>query len=198
MHSTIHAVCGQQKGQNRAKSHVTDINFFFFLVKRAGRHFGFFKRAGHHENGAGRRALQKKPRQNTEIQYCLVYPHNSIEMQSLMIKRAVLHNNKHHRITGVYPSRLTNKHGMERNTYTSSCEQRGRHTESMSSSGCGRSDCRSADTACASYCDAFRSWMYPSSTTHMRSRANIIYINFYSAKILRKPEQKSTPKSGLR
>ena len=25
MHSTIHAVCGQQKGQNRAKSHVTDI-----------------------------------------------------------------------------------------------------------------------------------------------------------------------------
>ena len=39
--------------------------FFFFLVKRAGRHFGFFKRAGHHEKGAGRRALQKKPRQNT-------------------------------------------------------------------------------------------------------------------------------------
>ena len=59
MHSTIHAVCGQQKGQNRAKSHV------FFLVKRAGRHFGFFKRAGRHEKGAGRRALQKKPRQNT-------------------------------------------------------------------------------------------------------------------------------------
>ena len=28
------------------------------LVKKAGRHFGFFKRAG-------RRALQKKPRQNT-------------------------------------------------------------------------------------------------------------------------------------
>ena len=35
------------------------------LVKRAGRHFGFFKRAGRHEKGAGRRALQKKPRQNT-------------------------------------------------------------------------------------------------------------------------------------
>ena len=65
MHSTIHAVCGQQKGQNRAKSHVTDIFNFFFLVKRAGRHFGFFKRAGRHEKGAGRRALQKKPRQNT-------------------------------------------------------------------------------------------------------------------------------------
>ena len=68
MHSTIHAVCGQQKGQNRAKSRVTDIfkkkkkKFFVFLVKRAGRHFGFFKRAGRHEKGAGRRALQKKPR----------------------------------------------------------------------------------------------------------------------------------------
>ena len=31
----------------------------------AGRHFDFFKRAGRHEKGAGRRALQKKPRQNT-------------------------------------------------------------------------------------------------------------------------------------
>ena len=31
----------------------------------AGRHFGFFKRAGRHKKGAGRRALQKKPRQNT-------------------------------------------------------------------------------------------------------------------------------------
>ena len=41
--------------------------FFFFLVKRAGRHFGFFKRAGRHEKGAGRHALQKKPRQNTAI-----------------------------------------------------------------------------------------------------------------------------------
>ena len=39
--------------------------FFFFLVKRAGRHFGFFKRAGRHEKGTGRRALQNKPRQNT-------------------------------------------------------------------------------------------------------------------------------------
>ena len=39
--------------------------FFFFLVKSAGCHFGFFKRAGRHEKGAGRRALQKKPRQNT-------------------------------------------------------------------------------------------------------------------------------------
>ena len=57
MHSTIHAVSGQQKGQNRAKSHVTDIfkkkKNYFFLVKRAGRHFGFFKRAGRHEKGAG-------------------------------------------------------------------------------------------------------------------------------------------------
>ena len=38
---------------------------FFFLLKRAGRHFGFLKRAGRHEKGTGRRALQKKPRQNT-------------------------------------------------------------------------------------------------------------------------------------
>ena len=47
---------------------MTDIFFYyyyFFLVKRAGRHFGFFKRAGRHEKGAGRRALQKKPRPNT-------------------------------------------------------------------------------------------------------------------------------------
>ena len=43
---------------------MTDI---FFLVKRAGRHFGFFKRAERHEKGAGRRALQKKPRQNTGV-----------------------------------------------------------------------------------------------------------------------------------
>ena len=59
MHSTIHAVCGQQKGQNRAKKPcVTDIvKKKKKLVKRAGRHFGFFKRAGRHEKGAGRRAL---------------------------------------------------------------------------------------------------------------------------------------------
>ena len=51
---------------------MTDIfkNIFFFLVKRAGRHFGFFKRAGRHEKGAGRRALQKKPRQNTAVYTC--------------------------------------------------------------------------------------------------------------------------------
>ena len=71
MHSTIHAVCGQKKGKTELKAiRVTDnlktfFFFFFFLVKRAGRHFGFFKRAGRHEKGAERRALQKKPRQNT-------------------------------------------------------------------------------------------------------------------------------------
>ena len=64
MHSTIHAVCGQQKGQNRVVL-IFFFFFFFFLVRRAGRHFGFSKRAGRHEKGAGRRALQKKPRQNT-------------------------------------------------------------------------------------------------------------------------------------
>ena len=41
---------------------MTDINFFFFGVKRAGRHFGFLKRAGRHQKGAGRRALEKRPR----------------------------------------------------------------------------------------------------------------------------------------
>ena len=41
--------------------------FFFKLVKRAGRHFGFLQRAGRHQKGAGRRALQKRPRQNTVI-----------------------------------------------------------------------------------------------------------------------------------
>ena len=38
---------------------------FFFWVKKAGRHFGFLKKAGRHQKGAGRRALQKRPRQNT-------------------------------------------------------------------------------------------------------------------------------------
>ena len=49
------------------------------LVKRAGRHFGFFKRAGRHEKGAGRhekgagrRALQKKPRQNIATENLLL------------------------------------------------------------------------------------------------------------------------------
>ena len=60
MHSTIHAVCEQQRGQNRAKSHVTAIKKIYKkkFVKRAGRHFGFLKRAG-------RRALLKRPMQNT-------------------------------------------------------------------------------------------------------------------------------------
>ncbi len=38
-----------------------------FFVKKAGRHFGFLKKAGRHQKGAGRRALQKRPRQNTGI-----------------------------------------------------------------------------------------------------------------------------------
>ena len=40
---------------------------FFFFVKKAGRHFGFLKKAGRHQKGAGRRALQKQPRQNTGL-----------------------------------------------------------------------------------------------------------------------------------
>ena len=34
MHSTIHAVCGQQKGQNRAND---ILNFFFFFFSQKGR-----------------------------------------------------------------------------------------------------------------------------------------------------------------
>ena len=49
---------GNKKGKTELKA---------VLVKRAGCHFGFFKRAGRHEKGAGRRALQNKPRQNTEF-----------------------------------------------------------------------------------------------------------------------------------
>ena len=68
MHSTIHAVCGQQKGQNRAKTkrHVTGIKKKKVFFSQKGRHFGFLKRAGRHQKGAGRRALQKRPRQNTD------------------------------------------------------------------------------------------------------------------------------------
>ena len=69
MHSTIHAVCVWATKRAKQLKAMCDwyliFFFFFFLVKRAGRHFGFFKRAGRHEKGAGRRALQKKPRQNT-------------------------------------------------------------------------------------------------------------------------------------
>ena len=57
---------GNKKGKTAKAIHVLLIFLFCFLVKRAGRHFGFFKRAGRHEKGAGRRTLQKKPRQNTD------------------------------------------------------------------------------------------------------------------------------------
>ena len=60
---------GNKKGKTELKAmcdwYLKKI-LLFFLVKRAGRHLGFFKRAGRHEKGAGRRALQKKPRQNTD------------------------------------------------------------------------------------------------------------------------------------
>ena len=79
MHSTIHAVCvGNKKGKTELKA-MCD----WYLkkkkkkfVERAGRHFGFFKRAGRHEKGAGRRALQKKPRQNTENSMTTDYQHS--------------------------------------------------------------------------------------------------------------------------
>ena len=92
MYSTIHAVCGQQKKGKTELKATCDLylkkkkNYIYFLVKRAGRHFGFFKRAGRHEKGAGRRALQKKSRQNTASDhYCIetVAPsgvHNCIDI----------------------------------------------------------------------------------------------------------------------
>ena len=74
-------MCGQQKGQNRAKSHVTDIFKKCFF----GCHFSFLKRAGRHQKGAGRRTLQKRPRQNTEK----VGPPR-IEVGNVILKRWVL------------------------------------------------------------------------------------------------------------
>ena len=41
---------------------MSDIKKIKKIVKRAGRHFGFLKRAERHQKGAGRRALQKRPR----------------------------------------------------------------------------------------------------------------------------------------
>ena len=63
-------VWATKRAKQSKKPCVTDI---FFIVKRAGRHFGFFKRAGRHEKGAGRRALQKKPRQNTGSYVTLMF-----------------------------------------------------------------------------------------------------------------------------
>ena len=57
----------------------------FFLVKRAGRHFGFFKRAGRHEKAAGRRALQERPRQNTDITTLII----SIRIQTKYYPRYI-------------------------------------------------------------------------------------------------------------
>ena len=53
MHSTIHAVCGQQKGQNRAKSHVWLIYIFFFLSKGQGVISAFSKGQGVTKRGQG-------------------------------------------------------------------------------------------------------------------------------------------------
>ena len=39
----------------------------------AGSHFSFLKRAGHHQKGAGCRALQKRPRQNTAVMFCSMW-----------------------------------------------------------------------------------------------------------------------------
>ena len=78
---------------------MTDILKKKFLFKRAGRHFGFFKRAGRHEKGAGRRALQKKPRQNTGTprtsrivwQYFTYYQYLTIPSSTTCIPGIVSH-----------------------------------------------------------------------------------------------------------
>ena len=50
--------------------------------KRAGRHFGLLKRAGRHQQAAGRPALRKRPRQNTA--------HVSLNIQNLQVSSYVL------------------------------------------------------------------------------------------------------------
>ena len=76
MHSTIHAVCGQQIGQNRAK---TLCDRYFYKKKKKisqkGRaSFRLFQKGRASRKGAEGRALQKKPRQNTEVQSALSCP----------------------------------------------------------------------------------------------------------------------------
>ena len=46
------------------------------ITKKAGHHFSFLKTAGRHQNGAGRPALLKQPRQNT-AQVCTFVCHAS-------------------------------------------------------------------------------------------------------------------------
>ena len=61
MRWTDNKMCVDNKKDKTAKKPcLNDIN-------KAGRYFSFLKRAGRHQKGAGRRALQKRPRQNTAI-----------------------------------------------------------------------------------------------------------------------------------
>ena len=55
----------KEQTELKANNIISLFHQFFFFVKKAGRHFGFLKKAGRHQKGAGRRALQKRPRQNT-------------------------------------------------------------------------------------------------------------------------------------
>ena len=55
-----------------------------FFVKKAGRHFGFLKKAGRHQKGAGRRALQKRPRQNTVCSMVLCHEIRACDRLSVM------------------------------------------------------------------------------------------------------------------
>ena len=47
--------------------HPKKKNFKKKKKKKAGRHFGFLKKTGRHQKGAGRRALQKRPLGRTQV-----------------------------------------------------------------------------------------------------------------------------------
>ena len=97
-------MCGQQKGTNRAKTtniyislfHPKKKNYYFFWVKKAGRHFGFLKKAGRHQKGAGRRALQKRPRQNTESRslYLIQTGPDCVHSSNTSVYRIFLHGHR--------------------------------------------------------------------------------------------------------
>ena len=88
--------------------------YFFFLVKRAGRHFGFFKRAGRHEKGAGRRALQKKPRQNTAVCVGLFHGFRFVPWITPAILNKPKSNKEQYEGTREQPKRIPRRNGRRR------------------------------------------------------------------------------------
>ena len=57
------------------------------FCKKAGRHFGFLKKARRHQKGAGRRALQKRPRQNTVISHSTTLQYNRVRNKAIPFVR---------------------------------------------------------------------------------------------------------------